>query len=43
VVSETEELILINHRAVALLGLRERVVGRPFHELEICGRPAVLR
>jgi two-component system CheB/CheR fusion protein len=36
-------LSLVNHRAAGLLGLSERDIGRPFHDLEVSYRPAELR
>ena len=43
VVDEQGGLALVNHRAVALLGLSERDVGRPFQDLDVSYRPAELR
>ena len=36
-------LAMVNHRASALLGLRERDLGRPFQDLEVSYRPLELR
>jgi two-component system CheB/CheR fusion protein len=43
VVDAQDKLVLINHRASALLALSERDLGRPFQDLEVSYRPAELR
>ena len=36
-------LVMVNHRASAMLGISERDVGRPFQDLEVSYRPLELR
>jgi two-component system CheB/CheR fusion protein len=43
VVDEKDQLALMNYRAVTMLALTERDLGRPFQDLEISYRPAELR
>jgi two-component system CheB/CheR fusion protein len=43
VIDPGDTLVVVNHRAGALLGLSDRDLGRPFQDLEVSYRPAELR
>jgi len=42
-VGSDDRLVIVNHRAAAMLGLSDRDVGRPFADLEVSYRPVELR
>jgi len=42
-VGASGRLVMVNHRAGALLGLSDRDLGRPFQDLEVSYRPVELR
>ena len=42
-VNAAGRLIMVNHRASGMLGISDRDLGRPFHDLEVSYRPLELR